>query len=97
MQARKTVLIKTPSGKLVNTIDISRILKDYPILAHQFVQEKNYNCKLNLKFIYSVSAKIKEEIKQKILTLFNHEVSLMINDKIELFQGKVIPYISNLD
>lgn len=95
MQARPLVIFRTPSGRLVNPVDISRFLRLYPIVQHRFIQEKDLSCRLRLRLLYGSTLAKEEQLHGQLLELFNNEVSLDISYDLKLEQkkGKIGAYI----
>lgn len=95
MQARQLVIFRTPSGRLVNPVDISRFLRLYPIVQHQFIQEKDFSCRLRLRLLYGSTLAKEEQLREQLLELFNKEVSLDISYDLhpEEKEGKIGAFI----
>lgn len=49
IDARKPVVFRAPSGGLVNPIDISRIIRQYPVARHQCVQRRDLSLLVRLE------------------------------------------------
>jgi len=49
-EARKPVLFFDLEHRVINPVDISRILRNYPVKAHQMIQYRDRTCRLNLAF-----------------------------------------------
>jgi len=78
LNARKPVLFFDQSGQMVNPIDISRILRNYPVIGHQMVQKKNTDCILNLAFRFFPGDDVLDKIRKNILELFNNKINLAL-------------------
>lgn len=96
LTARKIVLFYDLDKNIVNSIDISKILREYPVLRHQFVQKSDYSCKLYIDYNYTVSDSDQREILDKILQLFNNRVDLTIIQKEFDLDTKTIPFLSEV-
>lgn len=70
--ARQPVLFRTPSGGRVNPIDISRVLRGYPVARHQCVQRKDLS--LVLRLSCAGMGAISEQLAQELSGLFDNEV-----------------------
>jgi phenylacetate-CoA ligase len=95
MQARHLVIFRTPAGRLVNPVDISRILRLYPIVQHRFIQKKDFSCHLGLRLLYGSTLAKEDRLRGQLLALFDKEVSLRISYdlKPEEKEGKISAYI----
>jgi len=79
VEARQPVLFRDTEGRMVNPIDINRILRQFPVRTHQMKQKENLSCVLLLKFASPQPAHIVETIHREISTLFRHKVELIIH------------------
>lgn len=94
MQARPLVIFRTPSGGMVNPVDISRCLRLYPIVQHQFIQEKDFSCRLRLRLLYGNTLAQEEQLRGQLAELFSNEVPLGISYDLqaEENEGKISAY-----
>jgi len=97
LATRKAVFFYTKERELVNPIDISRILKDYPVIMHQFIQEKNYRCTLRLCPHRPFTAAESAELVSKLETLFKHTISVQLTFDLSPLEKKSIPYLCELE
>ncbi|MEM7180653.1 MAG: phenylacetate--CoA ligase family protein [Spirochaetota bacterium] len=93
LQGRKLVLFEGSKQTIVNPIDISKILRKYPITQHQFVQQKNGNCELSLRTLDGGTMD-SEPLQQELGELFGASISITFKFQQDLgTEQKVIPFV----
>jgi phenylacetate-CoA ligase len=93
LTARKHVIFEKPSGGRVNPIDISRIMKGYPVIMHQFIQKKALSSILHLSLYAPLYPRDRERLKDEIDELFGGGMKLTIKKNLKPEKEKIIPYI----
>lgn len=96
LQGRAMVLFRTHSGKIINSIDISGIIREYPVYFFQFTQKSDLHCTLSLSAGNNFSLKKEEDLKNRIEILFDGENRIFIDRKLKIGDGKNIPFISEI-
>ena len=97
LEARKTVFLYTKTGKVVNPVDISRVIKDFPVIMHQFIQEKDYRCRLRLLMHIPLTAAMGRSLVNRLETLFDNSLEVQLVFDLSPLEGKIIPYICRLE
>lgn len=93
LSGREQVVFSASDGTPVNSIDIARILRAYPVAGFSFIQHSGLSCSLAIRPLYSFNRVTIDRIRNEILDLFNRSVSLTIDQNAgdELFKQK--PFI----
>ncbi|HQJ06573.1 MAG TPA: phenylacetate--CoA ligase family protein, partial [Spirochaetota bacterium] len=91
LDSRKPVIFLTNSGNRINSIDISRILRKYPIYRHQVIQNKDKNLIMNLD-AKNISL-YEDEIIKEMRALFNNDIDITISDNFITKNSKITAYI----
>jgi phenylacetate-CoA ligase len=55
LEGRAPVLIRSADGTPVSTVDLSRLLREFPLLAHEFTQYKDLTCVVVIRPLPGVS------------------------------------------
>ncbi|HMW05711.1 MAG TPA: hypothetical protein PK079_05905 [Leptospiraceae bacterium] len=96
LETRKQVLFYNKDHVRINPIDITRILKRYPILQYEFKQLKDLKCNLKIRKLYDFTFDQEENLKKDLLMLFKSKIDINIDFDLSL-DRKPIPYSSELD
>ena len=91
LDVRMPVMFQSMSGKRVNSIDIGKILRGYPVFRHQCIQHRNLA--ITLKLESNNLDYFKDEIMKKINLLFNNEIALSIIDRYDFVNENMQTYI----
>ena len=97
LEGRKPVLIRAADGTPVSTVDLSRLLREFPLLLHTFTQHADMACELVARALPDVTPD--ESAIRAALVRVLGEVKLHIRfdpklgDRVE---GKAIAYQSEL-
>jgi phenylacetate-CoA ligase len=99
LEGREPVIFYTGNRHVVNPVDISRMLGDYPIVQHQLVQRNDYSLELNVRPL--PGAKIDLPcLRRKFGELFGSDLQLEIEvglDEGQYYPGeKLIAYCSEV-
>jgi phenylacetate-CoA ligase len=96
MEMRKQVLFYNKKNEIVNPIDITRIMKRYPILQYEFKQKKDLTCVLSVRKLHDFSYLQEQSFLEELENLFQKEVDIEIDFKLDTNGGKPLPYESEL-
>lgn len=93
-EGRPPTLFLNSTGKIVNNIDVSYVLREFPIA--QFALHQNRDRSLVFRLNGDVD---KDAVRQALLNLFGEDQSLIIKEltEEETIGGKVIQYTSNTE
>lgn len=98
LEGRSPVLYRAASGSVVNPVDVSRVLRELPIVQHELVQRRDGSCRITARLVDPEDVGRREEIEHALRQLFGNVPLEVLLDR-ELGQrdsGKVIPYRSEL-
>jgi phenylacetate-CoA ligase len=93
LQGRKLVLFHRRSGKIVNSIDISGIIRSFPVYAFSFIQQGDYTCRLKISAGGELTSGSIKLMKERIESLFGNDIQLEIERDAGLLKNKIIPFI----
>jgi phenylacetate-CoA ligase len=79
MDARKLVLFYTPDYKVINPIDISRILRRYPVTSFQVLQARDFDCRVTIQPGFDFSCYHAQAIEREIKELFNDGINVRVD------------------
>ena len=98
LEGRTPMNFRTADGSLVNSADLSRILREFPLVQHEFRQKADLTCEITIRPITSVAVD-EEQIRTALQkALGNLPIELRQDPELgnELHTGKVISYQSEL-
>lgn len=105
LEGRAPVKLVSTSGRLVNTVDVSRVLRAFPILQHELEQEHTHRIRLRVRPL-GVGAPLRLPLLEKALrALFGEDMELELEVDLSLGKrqagagtgdGKILPYKSRL-
>lgn len=97
LEGRKPVVFRTVDGAIVNPVDISRVLRDFPLVQHELSQTRDGSCNFVIRVVGPQSPALKEKLENSMHRLFGN-VPITISFDPELGNrspgGKVVPYRS---
>lgn len=96
LEGRTPVLFRSSDGTPVGTVDISRLLREYPLLQHTFEQRADLSCAVAVRPLPDLPAPPPEEIERALRTLLG-SVPIAVRVDPRLGDGedaKVVPYRS---
>jgi len=93
LEGRKLVLFRSRSGKIVNSIDISGIIRSFPVYSFSFIQHADYTCRLKVSAGGELTKGSIKLMKENIESLFDNDVKLEIERDAGLLKNKIIPFI----
>lgn len=97
LEGRAPILFRASDGTPVSNVDISRLLREFPLLLHEFVQRADRTCELVMRPMPGASPSL-PEIRSALLTLLG-ELPLAVRFDATLGDrrdGKAVPYASEL-
>ena len=99
LEGRPPVLFHDAAGRVVNPVDLSRVLKHFPIVQHEFKQQADLSCELVIRPLSKDHQPDADTIAAALRTLLG-DLPLAIHFDPALGAerpgGKVIPYQSAL-
>lgn len=97
LEGRVPVLIRSSDGTPVSTVDLSRLLREHPLLLHEFVQHADRSCELTLRALPGAkpsAEKIEADLRRVLGTvLLEIHFDPTLGDRQD---GKALPYRSEL-
>jgi phenylacetate-CoA ligase len=95
LEGRTPILFRSSDGTPVGTVDLSRLLREFPLLQHAFTQHRDKSCELVVRPLPDQPAPGPQEIENALRALLG---SLPIEVRVDPHLGdddaKVIPYTS---
>jgi len=91
LQGRKMVLFRRRDGSSVNSIDISGIVRSYPVYFFRFIQREDYSCELGICAGGEFTRAMERQVKEKISALFGSGVDVNIDRALDA-GGKFLPF-----
>jgi phenylacetate-CoA ligase len=100
LEGRKPVLYRTSQGAIVNPVDLSRILRAFPLVQHAFTQRADRSCELVVRPIPGVPPPAAATLANAVRSLLGGDTALEVRFDPRLGDraagGKVEPYRSEL-
>ena len=93
LEGRKLVLLRSRSGRIVNSIDISGIIRSFPVYSFSFIQHADYTCRLKVSAGGELTTRSVNLMKKKIESLFDNEIALNIERDFIYPKEKILPFI----
>jgi phenylacetate-CoA ligase len=94
LEGRAPVVLRATTGSKVNPVDISGVLRGYPIVQHELVQRADLSCELALRTLGSFDL---GPLERELRLLLGHLPLVIRNDPtLGDRTGKVAPYRSEL-
>jgi hypothetical protein len=97
LEGRQPLLIRSADGTPVTTVDLSRLLREFPLLLHEFIQHADGSCELLAGTIPGAHIDVTQlaEALQRVLGGLPLEIRFdpALGDRSE---GKAMPYRSEL-
>jgi phenylacetate-CoA ligase len=96
LEGRSPVLLRSARGGDVNPVDVSGVLRAYPIVQHELVQHADLSCELAVRTMSGAAVDL-GPLQRELHALFG-DVALVIRVDPSLGDrtGKVMPYRSEL-
>jgi phenylacetate-CoA ligase len=97
LEGRQPLLIRSADGTPVTTVDLSRLLREFPLMLHEFIQHADGSCELLARTIPGAHIDVTElaEALRRVLGGLPLEIRFdpALGDRSE---GKAMPYRSEL-
>ncbi len=97
LQGRPMVIFRTPTGKIINSIDIAGIIRDYPVYFFRFTQQRDFRCTLSLSAGNDFTSRKEYDLQKRINQLFNNETGIFIDRDLKTGEEKNIPFVSEIN
>lgn len=97
LEGREPILFRASDGTPVSTVDVSRLLREFPLLLHEFVQHSDRRCELVMRSLPGASPSI-DEIRTALARLFGDlPIDLRFDPTLgDRTEGKAMAYRSEL-
>ena len=96
MEMRRQVLFYNKKNQLVNPVDLTRIMKRYPILQYEYRQKKDLSIQLSIRRLHPFSFAAEKQFRKEIESLFSNEIDLEIDFILDTKGSKPIPYSTEI-
>lgn len=97
LEGRVPVMIRSSDGTPVTTVDLSRLLREFPLLLHEFTQRSDRSCELILRALPGTHPDADEIEKSLRRVLGTVPLEIRFDPKLgERTDGKATPYRSEL-
>jgi phenylacetate-CoA ligase len=97
MEGRKPVLFKRSDGSIVNPVDISTALREFPIVQSEFSQEMDLTCRLVIRPLFPSLAAREGAIRRAVAAAMGEDIPLTVEFDPNLGdrqEGKTMPFRS---
>jgi phenylacetate-CoA ligase len=97
LEGRAPVIFRAADGSAVNNVDLSKVLRTYPVVQFRFEQKKDGACELRVRPIPGSPDDWTARAKRELAELFGgRPLSVRIDEKLgeNAKGGKVVPYVS---
>ncbi|MBI2920038.1 MAG: phenylacetate--CoA ligase family protein [Planctomycetes bacterium] len=100
LEGRAPVVFRATGGSAVNPVDLSRVLREFPFVQHEFVQRRDLSCELTARPIPGVPRPMPAEVRAALRALLGPRAAVAVKFDAKLGSraegGKVEPYRSEL-
>lgn len=105
LEGRAPVVLRSAAGQPVNTVDISRVLREFPIVQHELIQVSARRIELKVKPLEQGPPLRLERLREALQELFGVELEIQLQVEATLGlrapgagggDGKLLPYQSRL-
>ena len=97
LEGRAPILVRAADGTPVSTVDLSRLLREFPLLVHEFIQHADLACELTIRPLPGISPDIPAISAAMEKVLGNLPLHIRIDSALgERQDGKALPYRSEL-
>lgn len=97
LEGRVPVLIRSSDGTPVTTVDLSRLLREYPLLLHEFAQHADRSCELVVRPLPGATPDLAQMEHDLRRLLGSVPLSIRVDAALgERAEGKAVPYRSEL-
>jgi hypothetical protein len=97
LEGRVPILFRAADGTPVSTVDVSRLLREFPLLLHEFVQHADRRCELAMRPLPGAAPSL-DEIRAALARLFGElPLDLRFDPTLgDRTEGKALAYRSEL-
>lgn len=97
LEGREPVLIRSGDGTPVTTVDLSRLLREFPLLLHEFTQRADLSCELTIRPLPGAMADRDAIAAALSRVLGSAPLDIKIDPELgDRTEGKATPYRSEL-
>src|SRR5262249_7201978 len=97
LEGRVPVLIRAADETPVSTVDLSRLLREFPLLLHEFTQHADRSCELMIRPLPDMTADLATMEQALRRVLGSLALTIRIDPHLgERTEGKAVPYRSDL-
>jgi phenylacetate-CoA ligase len=100
LEGRAPVLFRSTGGGIINPVDVSRVLREFPFVQHELTQEKDLSCRLSVRPVGASESVNATEVIASLRTLLGPDAKISVRVDKRLGDrkggGKVTPYKSEL-
>jgi len=96
-EGRELVLFRSRGGGIVNSIDISGIVRSFPVYSFSFLQRADYSCILKIDAGGEMTASLANRMKDGIEALFGEGVTVEPVREKPAAGGKFRPFICEVE
>jgi hypothetical protein len=98
LEGRVPVLLRSADGTPVSTVDISRLLREFPLLLHEFSQKADLSCELVARALPGTDPDIAAIETSLRRVIGNLPLAIRFDPHLgERREGKAVPYRSALN
>lgn len=103
INGRSLVSFFDPENRRINPIDVSRILRQYPIVQHQLVQRRDYSLELALRIAESppLPPALETRLREELSELFGPATPIRIHYNAgfdtDIESGRPTPFVCELE
>jgi phenylacetate-CoA ligase len=97
LEGRVPVLIRAADGTPVSTVDLSRLLREFPLLLHEFTQHADRSCELVIRPLPGAVPDLIQMESDLRRVLGSVPLTIHLDEHLgERTEGKALPYRSDL-
>jgi phenylacetate-CoA ligase len=97
LEGRIPVLLRADDGTPVSTVDLSRLLREFPLLLHEFAQHADRSCELAVRPLPGASPDLTKMEHDLRRVLGSVPLTIRVDEHLgKRAEGKVLPYHSEL-
>ncbi len=96
LEGRAPVYYRDGKGGIVNSVDISRVFRGFPVVQHRFRQDRDLSCHATVRFIDHQTTSVIDQLRSQLEELFDHSCTVAVAIDPNLGENevgeKVFPY-----
>lgn len=98
LEGRRPILLRSSDGTPVSTVDLSRLLREFPLLLHEFVQHADLACELVVRPLPKAAVELGEIERALRRVLGDVRLDIRLDPELgDRTEGKAAPYRSELE